>query len=175
MDGTILDKKYNIVGRIEALEAGGGGGGYVLPIATDETLGGIKVGNGLEINSETGVLSNTNPTPYTPVAYSTAEQNTGQKWIDGKDIYKKVITFETPLDLASQTWTDTGALSGAETIISVFSIGSSGGAYTPLGGSPSYSAQAHNFAVLNFRNTVITVSAICFEYTKATVTRTKKK
>lgn len=32
-------------------------GGYNLPIATSDTLGGIKVGAGLSINSETGVLS----------------------------------------------------------------------------------------------------------------------
>lgn len=36
---------------------GGGGGGYVLPIASDSTLGGIKVGTGLQINSTSGVLT----------------------------------------------------------------------------------------------------------------------
>ena len=34
-----------------------GGSTYELPIASSETLGGIKVGSGLSINSETGVLS----------------------------------------------------------------------------------------------------------------------
>lgn len=34
-----------------------GGESYVLPIASSETLGGVKVGSGLSINSETGVLS----------------------------------------------------------------------------------------------------------------------
>ena len=48
---------------------GGGGGSYELPIAGAETLGGVKVGTGLEINAETGVLSNPNPTPYVlPIA-----------------------------------------------------------------------------------------------------------
>lgn len=37
--------------------AGGGGEPYVLPIASSETLGGVKVGTGLSIDSETGVLS----------------------------------------------------------------------------------------------------------------------
>lgn len=32
---------------------------YTLPIANEETLGGIKVGNGLTINSETGELTST--------------------------------------------------------------------------------------------------------------------
>lgn len=36
-----------------------GGGGYELPIASASTLGGIKVGNGLSIDSTTGVLSAT--------------------------------------------------------------------------------------------------------------------
>lgn len=35
----------------------GGEDPYVLPIASSEILGGVKVGNGLTINSETGVLS----------------------------------------------------------------------------------------------------------------------
>ena len=34
-----------------------GGGTYELPIASDETLGGVKVGSNLSINSETGELS----------------------------------------------------------------------------------------------------------------------
>lgn len=88
MDGTALNKKYNLTQRVEALEKGGG---YVLPTASDETLGGIKVGDGLSID-ENGVLS-ANVTPYTPPAYSTSEVNTGAKWIDGKDIYRKVIDF----------------------------------------------------------------------------------
>ena len=35
----------------------GSGDEYTLPIASAETLGGVKVGSGLSINSETGVLS----------------------------------------------------------------------------------------------------------------------
>ena len=35
---------------------GGGGGGYELPIASADTLGGVKIGDGLEI-AESGVLS----------------------------------------------------------------------------------------------------------------------
>ena len=88
MDGTILEKKYKIVARIVALEeGGGGGGGYVLPIASADTLGGVKVGNGLSINAETGVLSASSQS----WDYSTNEVNTGQKWVDGSDIYVKTI------------------------------------------------------------------------------------
>lgn len=69
----------------------GGGGSYVLPVATSEKLGGVKVGNGLSINAN-GVLSNDNPTPYTPIAYSTTEQDTGKKWVDGSAIYCKTYS-----------------------------------------------------------------------------------
>lgn len=63
---------------------------YELPIASSNELGGVKVGTGLSIN-ENGVLSNNNPTPYTPIDYSTDEKDTGIKWIDGKEIYQKTI------------------------------------------------------------------------------------
>ena len=38
---------------------GGGGGSYTLPIASASTLGGIKVGTGLSIDANTGVLTTT--------------------------------------------------------------------------------------------------------------------
>lgn len=53
MDGTLALKKYNVVERIEALEEGGS---YVLPVASANTLGGVKIGDGLSI-TEGGVLS----------------------------------------------------------------------------------------------------------------------
>lgn len=62
---------------------------YTLPIAEDNTLGGVKVGSGLSINDETGVLS----ADRQIVDYSTTEQATGKKWIDGSDIFRKVISF----------------------------------------------------------------------------------
>lgn len=74
---------------------GGGGGGYVLPVATDSTLGGVKIGSGLNIDSG-GTLSTsggsagggdyvivdalsaiTNPTEGM-IAYVTAHQETVQ-------------------------------------------------------------------------------------------------
>ena len=100
----------------EAIKAGSS---YTLPIAGAETLGGVKIGSGLTINSETGVASADSQLPADPetdgvkvltatttsgetvkswedpasgtVDYSTSEVNTGVKWIDGKDIYFKVI------------------------------------------------------------------------------------
>lgn len=47
---------------------GGGGGSYTLPIASASTLGGIKVGDGLSIDGNTGVLSTA-----TKIVYLTSE------------------------------------------------------------------------------------------------------
>ena len=48
---------------------------YVLPEASANTLGGIKVGTGLSIDAN-GVLSNDNPTPATPYVLPEASANT---------------------------------------------------------------------------------------------------
>lgn len=99
MDGTILEKKYDIVARIEALEAGGGGGGYVLPVATSDTLGGVKIGNNLEIDEE-GVLSAPDPTPAYELPIASDETLGGVKVGDDMEIDEEgaispVISFPT--------------------------------------------------------------------------------
>lgn len=66
------------------LDTGGGGGGS-LPIASAETLGGVKIGNNLSITSE-GVLSASGGADF-----STSEVNTGHKWVDNKPIYRRVL------------------------------------------------------------------------------------
>lgn len=49
---TLLRAYKALERRVKALEENGGGGGsYVLPVASETTLGGIKVGEGLGINS----------------------------------------------------------------------------------------------------------------------------
>lgn len=50
--------------------------------------------------------------------YSTTEQLTGQKWIDGKDIYFKVINTAIAI-VADDTWYSTGLL-GVDTVINYF-------------------------------------------------------
>lgn len=50
--------------------------------------------------------------------YSTTEQKTGQKWIDGKDIYFKVINTAISI-VQVDTWYSTG-LSGVDSIINYF-------------------------------------------------------
>lgn len=52
-----------------------GGGSYELPIASAETLGGVKVGSNLSIDSETGVLSATNTTYSAGSNVSISDEN----------------------------------------------------------------------------------------------------
>ena len=68
-----------------------------LTVATDSKLGGVKVGSGLSIDD--GVLS----ASAQSVNFSTTEQLTGQKWIDGKDIYVKTWYYENGVDISAST------------------------------------------------------------------------
>lgn len=56
--------------------------------ATASKIGGVKVGEGLEI--EEGVLK---VTSTGMIDYSTVEVDTGVKWIDGKTIYRKTYNI----------------------------------------------------------------------------------
>lgn len=84
MDGTLALKKYNVIERIEKLEEGSG---YELPIASADTLGGVKIGENLEID-ENGVL--TANVPESGNNWSTDEHEVGT-WIDGSSVYEKSI------------------------------------------------------------------------------------
>lgn len=59
-----------------------GSGNASVRKATSELLGVVKAGDGVSIDAE-GAISG--------IAYSTTEHKTGRKWIDGKDIYEKTI------------------------------------------------------------------------------------
>ena len=66
--------------------AGGGGSPYVLPIASADTLGGVKVGDNLNID-ENGVLK-----ALVPVFDFTGEVATGWIWENGKELFLRKIT-----------------------------------------------------------------------------------
>ena len=62
-----------------------------LPATTTATTGQI-----LKLTGENKTPAWADEYRYTPPAYSETEVNTGQKWIDGKEIYCKVITGTFP-------------------------------------------------------------------------------
>ena len=63
------------------------------------------------------------------VGYSTTEVNTGVKWVDGKDVYKKVIDMSaSPVSLTHDAWVSTGvSASGIGQIIKSTVIGEASG------------------------------------------------
>lgn len=49
--------------------------------------------------------------------YSTDEVDTKQKWIDGKEIYCKVIAPASPIPYTKQVWTEVGTITGIDSIV----------------------------------------------------------
>ena len=62
------------------------------------------------------------------VDYSTTEQTTGQKWIDGKDIYVRSWDFGEDVSISNTDWTNINILSaGFDKIIEVEAVSEEGG------------------------------------------------
>ena len=78
-------------------QGAGGGTPYELPIASAETLGGVKVGTGLSIDAETGALSNSNPTPYT-LPTASAETKGGVKVGDDLKMSEDTLNVEVTVE-----------------------------------------------------------------------------
>ena len=93
-----------------------GSGNASVRKATSELLGVVKAGDGVSVDAD-GAISG--------VAYSTTEHKTGRKWIDGKDIYEKVVTLVTPLTI-SRNGSDTSIVPFHDTMISVKGNASNG-------------------------------------------------
>lgn len=134
-------------------KATGSGGISNIPIASADTLGGIKVpaDSGITIEADGAIRG---------VAYSTTEHKTGRKWIDGKDIYEKVVALATTLTV-SRTGSDTGIAPFHETMISAKGNASNGSCICFMEfvqNSTINLACSNDFAVDN----------IIFEYTKPT-------
>lgn len=99
--------------RINDLQKASGGGGFELPIASAETLGGIKV----PADSGITIDGSGNAYAYKPAAYSTTEHLTGRKWLDGKNIYEKTYSNVT---LLNSDTTNIDTLSGVDNVIALF-------------------------------------------------------
>ena len=98
--GTL--RKHNLSFSVIELTEGitlNSGGSYTLPIASTETLGGVKVGENLTI-TEDGTLnaeaSGTSVLSPGAILYDTEEKIIG-KWINGKPLYQKVGEIDTSI------------------------------------------------------------------------------
>ena len=99
-----------------------------------------------------------------PLNYSTTEQNTGQKWIDGKDIYTITVALDNAISMAATEWgiTPLSAV-GIDTITSVvakaskFVFGAVGAAiadgYVNLMNNSSASLSVDNFTIWYTKST----------------------
>lgn len=149
---------YIMNDRIKAASDTGGIGS--IPIASADTVGGIKVpaGSGMLVDAD-GAISG--------VAYSIIEHKTGRKWIDGKDIFEKVVVLESAVEVTT-TWTNLG-LSNAEYDVMVHANGlHADGSFYPLILDLHNSEQATTLYAKASAN--IDVKTLVFEYTKKPTT-----
>lgn len=97
--------------------------------------------------------------------YNTVEQKTGQKWIDGKDIYFKTEVLGTSIQINPTSWTTITSGTYMDKLLSVMTVGGDG---TVSDGRirwhlESGNVQAAAYEILNLVNPTITLY-----YTKTT-------
>ena len=136
-------------------KATGSGGISNIPIASAETLGGIKV----PADSGITITGSGNAYAYKPINYSTNEVNTGRKWIDGSDIYERVVDVNVELEQVSTIIADASYI---DDIISCIAIASTTHAYTPI------LCYMDNGALKGKAMAGFTASEIIIKYTKPT-------
>lgn len=139
---------------------------------TREEGGGVSPAIIEELQTEISVLGSENASQAQDItdikaqltelasAYSTTEHKTGRKWIDGKDIFEKVVTLVTPLTV-SRSGSDTGIAPFHDTMIDVKGNASNGACINFMEfiqDSTIHLACSNDFAVNN----------IIFTYTKPT-------
>lgn len=92
LNPNIMEKRINDLSKASGTRA--------IPIASAETLGGIKV----PADSGITIDGSGNAYAYKPLALSYNEVDTGEKWIDNKPIYEKVVPVSlTTIDDSSTT------------------------------------------------------------------------
>lgn len=107
---------------------------------------------------------------HTSINFSTAEQNTGQKWIDGKSIYQKtfILTFTT-----NQLDVDLTALSVDSVVKIDGGVYSLSGSFVPFGyesAVSAYTSTASNIHINNIYSSDRTKGYATIQYTKTTDT-----
>lgn len=108
------------------------------------------------------------------VDYSTTEQATGQKWIDGKDIYCKTVEINNPVSTGTPTSVNHGA--DVDKIVKIDGHAENSGVFIPATYYASSSYYAMVYASdssiiydMKWNNTPFTTLLVTIYYTKATV------
>jgi hypothetical protein len=86
---------------------GSGGSSYVLPAATSDTLGGVKIGTGLSVTEDGTLSASGGGGGGGTISYSTTPVKIGT-WVNGKDIYRRVYLFSKSITMSNSNWTDLG-------------------------------------------------------------------
>lgn len=94
--------------------------------------------------------------------YSTTEQKTGQKWIDGNDIYFVVLSLDSTVTINANAWSSDIDFM-ADKIINAFASNSIDNNTFPIGANISATAK---LSFLNTRGSAITVDTFIVYYTK---------
>lgn len=137
-----------------------GSGNASVRKATSELLGVVKAGDGVSVDAD-GALSG--------IPYSTTEHKTGRKWIDGKDIYEKVVVLDNAISVSS-SWTNLG-ITNADYDVMIHANGlHEDGSFYSLILDLHNSEQATTLYAK--ASTSIDVKILVFEYTKPTPTPT---
>lgn len=141
------------------------------------TGGGVSPSVIEEIQAEITVLGSQNETQSQDItdikaqleelagAYSTTEHKTGRKWIDGKDIYEKVVVLESAVTVTTN-WTNLG-ISNTDYDVMIHANGlHEDGSFYPLILDLHNSAQAT--ALYAKASASIDVKTLVLQYTKPT-------
>lgn len=124
-----------------------------------------SIGEGLELDSD-GELS---CTATGGVDYSTTEQDTGLKWVDGRTVYKRVGQFANNTDVGT-TWVEVpGVPLGDGCLILSLNACSETGTYTPVQGAVSVSSTGSNNLNIKMVTGNVTVKNVVVEYVKPSV------
>lgn len=173
---------------VQEIKASGGGGGSDLPDVTAADNGDV-----LTVVNGAWAKAALPPYPIGNLDYSTTEQNTGIKWIDGKDIYQKTFIDETEFS-GSSTHTHSipnSLIDGIHEVISIESKALIGSEYyfgSQLIITPgTSSSNLTNYIRIGYDNTdgvyeygklenafKATKFVITLFYTKSAATETKK-
>lgn len=128
-----------------------------------------SIGDGLNL-SAAGELSNTSSGG---VDYSTTEQDTGLKWIDGRSVYKRVGQFAQNTEI-SGTWVEVPNVQLGEgyELLDVRGV-SDTGTFSYLRGATSVSGTSSNNLNVAFVGGTVTVKNVIIEYVKPAASNNK--
>ena len=140
-------------------KATGSGGISNIPIASAETLGGIKV----PADSGITIDDSGNAYAYKPANYSTTEHKTGRKWLDGRDIYEKTIQYSDPFLNIGTTGTVIESSTGVDFALNAQAIDPTYKSSTPI----KVSVESGNLKGYAF-DAQFTAETVTIEYVKLT-------